>query len=771
MSGDSTSGNGAAGNLRLVGTRAARPDGVDKVTGRARFGADLFAPDMLHARVLRSPWAHARIVRLDTSKAAALPGVKAIITRDDLPEQPSDWSSAGELLVNYHDMTRNVMAREKALYEGHAVAAVAATSAALAKRALALIEVEYEVLPHVLDPVAAMRPDAPLLHDHYITEGVDPPPAKPSNVAKRVQFGHGDLEAGFARAEVTLEREFDTRPVHQGYIEPHACLASVSEDGQAELWVSTQGHFAVRSHCSRLLGWEMSRIRVTAAEIGGGFGGKTVVYLEPLALALSARAGRPVKMAMTREEVFRATGPTSGAHVRVKVGATRDGRITAADAELVYQAGAFRGSPVQPGAMCAFAPYELPAVRTVGYDVVVNRPKVAAYRAPGAPIAEFAVESTLDELARELDLDPLELRLRNAAREGSQSSYGPKFGPIGLAETLDAAKAHPHYRAPLRANQGRGVATGFWFNVGGETCATMNVNEDGTVGLMTGTPDIGGTRASVSMMAAEALGVPLDRIRPIIGDTNALGYTFLTGGSRVTYSSGMAAVRAAEDVIAQVRERAARLWDIPVEAVEWKDGEVAPAGANAGDFEPMSLADIARISGRTGGPIVGKVAINAQGAGPSFGTHIVDVEVDPDTGRVWITRYTAVQDAGRAVHPSYVEGQMQGGAVQGIGWALNEEYIYDDEGRLQNAGFLDYRMPVCSDVPMIDTVIVEVPNPAHPFGVRGVGETPIIPPMAAIANAVEDAIGLRFHELPMSPPRVLKALDEQRERLQAQAAE
>ena len=768
---ESASGNGASPNLRLVGTRAARPDGVDKVTGRARFGADLFAANMLHGRVLRSPHAHARIVSIDVSKAERLPGVKAVVTRDDFPELPQELSPLGELIVNYHDMTRNVMAREKVLYEGHPVAAVAATSALLAKRALALIEVEYEILPHVLDPVAAMSPDAPLLHDTLFTAGVEPAPEKPSNVAKRVQFGHGDVDAGFAAAEVTIEREYDTRPVHQGYIEPHACLASVSEDGQAELWVSTQGHFSVRGHCARLLEWDISRIRVTAAEIGGGFGGKTVVYLEPLSLALSAKACQPVKMTMTREEVFRATGPTSGAHLRVKIGATRDGRLTAGDAELTYQAGAFPGSPVQPGAMSAFAPYELPAVRTVGYDVVVNRPKVAAYRAPGAPIAEFAVESTLDELAHSLGLDPLELRLRNAAREGSQSSYGPRFGPIGMADTLEAARAHPHYRAPLGPNQGRGVASGFWFNIGGETCATMNVNEDGTVGLMTGTPDIGGSRASVSMMAAETLGIPLERIRPIIGDTNALGYTFVTGGSRVTYSSGMAAVQAAEDVIGQVRARAARLWDIPEEAVEWKDGEVAPAGSNAGDFEPMSLEDIARISGKTGGPIVGKVAINAQGAGPSFGTHIVDVEVDPDTGRVSIARYTAIQDAGKAVHPSYVEGQMQGGAVQGIGWALNEEYIYDEQGRLENAGFLDYRMPVCSDVPMIDTVIVEVPNPNHPFGVRGVGETPIIPPMAAIANAVEDAIGVRFTELPMSPPRVLKALEEQRERLQAQAAE
>ena len=759
----------AAKTFKWVGTRAARPDGVDKVTGRARFGADLFAPNMLHGKVLRSPHAHARIVSIDTSKAMRLPGVKAAVTRDDFPDQPPGWSPLGGLIVNYADMTRNIMAREKVLYEGHPVAAVAAASASLARRALSLIEVEYEVLPHVLDPVEAMRPDAPLLHDSLFTAGVEPKPEKPSNVAKRVQFGHGDVEAGFAAAHVIIEREYETRPVHQGYIEPHSCLASVSEDGQGELWVTTQGHFSVRGHCARLLGWDISRIRVTASEIGGGFGGKTVVYLEPLSLALSAKACQPVKMTMTREEVFRATGPTSGAHVRVKVGATRQGRITAADAVLTYQAGAFQGSPVQPGAMSAFAPYDLEHVRSVGYDVVVNRPKVAAYRAPGAPIAEFAVESTLDALARALRLDPLELRLRNAAREGTQSSYGPRFGIIGMADTLEAAKAHPHYHAPLGPNQGRGVASGFWFNIGGETCATMNVNEDGTVGLMTGTPDIGGTRASVSMMAAETLGIPLDRIRPIIGDTTALGYTFMTGGSRVTYSSGMAAVCAAEDVIRQVRERAARLWDIPLEAVEWKDGHVAPAGANAGEFEPMSLEDMARVSAKTGGPIVGEVAINAQGAGPSFGTHIADVEVDPDTGRVSIVRYTAVQDAGRAVHPSYVEGQMQGGAVQGIGWALNEEYIYDGEGRLENAGFLDYRMPVCSDVPMIDTVIVEVPNPNHPFGVRGVGETPIIPPMAAIANAVEDATGLRFTELPMSPPRVLKALEE-RERLQ-QAAE
>jgi CO/xanthine dehydrogenase Mo-binding subunit len=592
------------------------------------------------------------------------------------------------------------------------------------------------------------------------TVGVEPTPTKPSNVAKRVEFAIGDIEAGFAAADVIIEREFDTKPVHQAYIEPHACVGSVSEDGQAELWLTTQGHYVARAHCARLLGMDISKIRVTASEIGGGFGGKTVVYLEPVALGLSRKACQPVKMVMSRDEVFRASGPTSGAHMKIKVGATKDGKITAAQAELIYQAGAFAGSPVQPGAMCAFAPYDLENVKVVGWDVVSNRSKVAAYRAPGAPISEYAAECVIDELAKRLEIDPIEFRLANAAKEGTRTAYGPKFGPIGLVESLEQAKAHPHYQAALGPNQGRGVASGFWFNIGGETCASLIVNEDGTATLTIGTPDIGGSRASLCMMAAEELGIDLDKVRPIIADTASLGYTFLTGGSRATFSSGMATIDAARDVVKQLCERAAKIWEISADAVEWEDGFAKPAGANAGDFKPMSLAEIAAIAGKTGGPVVGHAQINAQGAGPSFGTHLVDVEIDRETGRVTILRYTVLQDAGKAIHPSYVEGQFQGGAVQGIGWALNEEYIYGADGKLENAGFLDYRIPVASDVPMIDTVIVEVPNPRHPYGVRGIGETPIIPPMAAIANAIENALGIRFTALPMSPPKVLKAIGE-----------
>ena len=756
------SGGKANGKTRWVGTRPVRPDGVDKVTGRARFGADVHLPGMLIGKVLRSPYAHARIRSIDVSAALAMRGVKAVITRDDFDDLPPVFVPAGEMQVNYRDIVRNVLAREKVLYEGHAVAAVAAVSEKAAREALDLLRVEYEVLPHVLDVVDAMAADAPLLHEDMITAGVEPPPSKPSNIAKVVEFGHGDTDAGFAEADVVVEREFRTQPVHQGYIEPHSCVASYSEDGQADLWCTTQGHFVVRSLCAKLLGMDVSRLRVTASEIGGGFGGKTVVYLEPLALMLSRKTGHPVKLTMSREEVFRASGPAPGTCVRVRVGVKKDGRITAGEAVLKYQAGAFQGSPVQPGCMCAFAPYDLEHVKVVGYDVVVNRPKAAAYRAPGAPQSEFAVESVIDELAKRIGMDPVELRLKNAAREGARAAYGPTFGPIGLVETLEAAKAHEHYHAPLQPGHGRGVASGFWFNIGGETCATLNLGEDGTIALVAGTPDIGGSRASLCLQAAETLGVDVETIRPLIGDTSTLGYTFLTGGSRTAFASGMAVIEASRDMIGQLCERAGKIWDISVDAIEWIDGEACPAGANAGGFDPLPLADLAKLAGKTGGPIVGRAQINAQGAGPSFGTHVVDVGVDRETGRIVIERYTVIQDAGKAVHPSYVEGQMQGGAVQGIGWALNEEYVYDQQGRLQNPGFLDYRIPVCSDVPMIDTVIVEVANPTHPYGVRGVGETPIIPPMAAIANAVEGALGIRFTDLPMSPPKVLKALDEAR---------
>jgi CO/xanthine dehydrogenase Mo-binding subunit len=744
---------------KWVGTRQIRPDGVPKVTGTALYGSDYAMPGMLVGCILRSPHAHARIRSINTAKAAALPGVKAVITSADFPEQKFEYVGPERVAQNFWHMTRNIMAREKTLYEGHPVAAVAAMSRSIADEALSLIEVDYEVLPHVIDVDAAMAPDAPLLFDDMITRGIDPAPTKPSNVAKRVEYKLGDPDAAFKTADEVVEMSFKTAPVHQGYIEPQACVARFDADGQSELYSSSQGHFVVRSYTTQLLGMTLGDLRVYPAEIGGAFGGKTVVYIEPVAVALARKSGHPVKVMMSREDVFKASGPTSGSSMWVKIGVKRDGTIVAADAVLKYQAGAFPGSPVMNGCMCAFAPYDLQNARTVGYDVVSNRPKVAAYRAPGSPIVAFAVESVLDALAQKIGMDPLKLRLKNAARKGTKMLAGSTLNHDGYADTIEALINHPDYNKPLGKNQGRGVASGYWFNGGGESSATVHVNEDGTVTVATGSPDIGGSRASMALMAAETLGVDYDRVRPIIADTASVGYTHVTGGSRVTFATGMAVVEATKKVITDLCTRAAKLWKVDPEGVVWEKGYAKPASSNVGEFPPMSIKEIAAKRGQTGGPIVAAAGVNPMAVAPGYATHFCDVEVDPDTGKVTILRYVAAQDVGRAIHPSYVEGQIQGGVVQGIGWALNEEYIYDSKGRMENAGFLDYRIPVASDLPMIEPVVVEVPNPGHPYGAKGVAEVNICPPMAAIANAIERAIGRRLTELPMSPPKVLAAID------------
>jgi CO/xanthine dehydrogenase Mo-binding subunit len=738
-------------NFKVIGSRVRRPDGIDKVTGRARYGADASAPGQLVGLVLRSPHAHAIIKKIDTSAAEKLAGVKAVITSADFP----DYTNGDRAM---RDILENCMARKKALYDGHAVAAVAAVDAATARKALKLIKVDYQVLPHVIDVDDALKPDAPLLHDDIFTEGVSPTPTKPSNFNKQAEYGHGDLDEGFREADVIIARSYKTEQTHQGYIEPHACLASVSPDGMADLWVCTQGHFVYRNQCAQLLGLDANKLRVTSSEIGGGFGGKTHIWAEPLALALSRKANRPVKLTMTRDEVFRSTGPTSSTSIDVKIGAKKDGTITAAFAELRYHGGAFPGSWAEFGAMTAFACYDLKNVKTVSKDCVVNRPKTAAYRAPSAPMAAFAIENAIDELAKKIGMDVIDFRIKNAAKEGTKSSYGPVYGPIGIGPTLHAAKNHPHMKAPLGKNMGRGMACGFWFNFGGQTCVDVNVTPDGNATVAVGTVDVGGSRASIAMAVAEELGVGYENVRVVVADTSTLGHNDMTDGSRGTFSSSMAAIFAARKAIDVLKDRAAKTWEISVSEVEWKDGAAHAKGAGHGNLTPLTLKDLAGGAANTGGPIAGHSEIVADGAGVSFATHICDVETDPETGRSLIKRYTVIQDAGKALHPSYVEGQYQGGAAQGIGWALNEEYVYGKNGRLQNAGFLDYRIPVCSDLPFIDTQILEIPNPHHPYGVRGVGETSIVPPLAAISIAVTNATGVRHTHVPLSPPRVLSAL-------------
>ena len=734
-------------DFKVIGSRPIRPDGVDKVTGRARYGADMSAPGQLVGLVLRSPHAHAKIKKIDTAKAEKLKGVKAVLTSADLPDlTDGDQGSA--------DILENCMARGRALYDGHAVAAVAAIDMETAKKALKLIKVDYKVLPHVTDVDEAMLPNAPIVQPR----NKDRETGQPTNVASMTPFGHGDVEAGFAKADVIVERTYKTEQTHQGYIEPHACLANVGPDGQGELWVTTQGHFTFRNVCAKLLGMDIAKLKVTSSEIGGGFGGKTHVWIEPVALALSRKANRPVKMTMTREEVFRASGPTCASSMDVKIGATKDGLITAADATVRYNDGAFPGIWGMLGGMTSFACYNLENVKAVGIDVLTHRPKVAAYRAPSAPMIAFGVESTLDIIAKEIGMDPVDFRLKNAAEEGTKSHYGPTWGPIGIKPTLEAVKNHPHWRAKLGKNQGRGMACGFWFNIGGQTCCDLNIGIDGTVNLTVGTVDVGGARASMSLIAAEELGVPYEQVKCNIGDTGSLGHNDTTEGSRGTFSSGMATVFAARDAIAELKRRAAKMWEIDEADVAWENGEAVAQGMQHSNLAPLSLKDIAKASFTTGGPIAGHNEVTADGAGVSYASHIVDVEVDPETGATKVLRYTVVQDAGKAIHPDYVEGQMQGAAAQGIGWALNEEYVYGEDGRLQNPGFLDYRIPVCSDLPFIDTKILEIPNPTHPYGVRGVGETSIVPPLAAIGNAVSDATGVRMDHVPMSPPRIRAAV-------------
>lgn len=740
---------------KWIGQRTLRPDGIDKVIGSAQYAADFTMPGMVWGKLLRSPHAHALIKKIDTSKAEELDGVLAVITSDDLPLLPLDVP----LPSGPNDMrwiSRGCMAREKILFSGQPVAAVAAISKSVAEAALNLIEVDYEVLAHVIDVDEAMAPDAPILHDWLKTDGIE----GPTNISNIQTVKTGDVEQGFAEADMVIEREFKSAAVHQGYIEPQACVVSYKPDSQSTVWSSSQGHFMVRSMTAKLAGMATGDIKAIPAEIGGGFGGKTIVYLEPVAMVLSKKCGHPVKMQNSREEVFHATGPAAGMSARLKVGVTKDGKLTAVEGVYNFQAGCFPGSPVGRACSFSFTCYDIPHANVKGLDIVSNRPNVAAYRAPGAPQGNYVFEAILNEIAEELDIDPWELRLRNALPAGKATIYGAKIGEAGIQECIESVRNHPNSQVKLGPNQGRGVAIGYWGNAGGESSAQLNVNEDGTVLAITGHPDIGGSRASTVNIVAEKLGIDYHEVKAQIGDTNNVGISAVTGGSRVTFASGIVVTEAAEQVISILTARAASIWGIEAEAVEWRDGAAHPAGPNAGEFDPLTLPELAKKAGATGGPIVVAVSKNTTGHMGAVGAHMVDVEVDPETGTVKILRYTASQDVGRAIHPSYVEGQMQGGVAQGVGWALNEELIYGKTGRLENAGFLDYRMPVASDLPVIDTVMVEIPNPGHPHGVKGVGEIPIVPALAAIANAIADATGKRLYELPMSPPKILKALGE-----------
>ena len=748
---------------KVIGTTPIRPDGLDKVTGRAIYGADFKIAGVVHAAILRSPHAHARIKRLDTSKAEAIPGVLAVLTAADFPsfgDIPPGILEARRRLAYTKDQ---VMAETKVTFKGQSVAAVAALDFNTALEATKLIEVEYALLKPVLTVDEATSPEAPIIREDLV--GDDMGEAVPNtNVASHMRHESGDVEKGFQESTIIVERTYELATVHQGYIEPHSATALWDSDGRLTVWTSVQGSFQTRGQIAGLLQLPESRVKVVPLELGGGFGGKHDLYLKPVAALLSKKTGRPVKMVMDRKAEFDATGPTPGSKITVKVGVDDTGVIKAATADMQYEAGAYPGAFISAGMQCIFAPYRMESWRIDGYDIVVNKAKSVAYRAPCATQAAFAMESLIDEVCERLKMDRLEFRIMNATRKGDRRHDGPVFPRIGNLEVQEAAKESPHLKSKLERQgpngrlRGRGLATGYWSGAGLRSSVTLSVNNDASVSLVLGSVDIGGgTRTVMPMIVAEVLGIPLEDVRVTTADSEGVGYTDGTFGSRTTNATGQATYIGAENVISLMKERAARVWDLKVEDVEF-EGSIFSSKA---DPElKLTFKEVTAKFAQTGGPLSTTGTVMAKNTGGGFATSIVDVEVDPETGKVDVVRATMVQDAGKAIHPQLVEGQMQGGVTQGVGWALHEEYFMNDQGVMANSTLLDYRMPTALDVPMIEAIIVEVPSETHPLGVRGVGESCIIANVPAIANAIYDAIGVRMQQAPMKPSRILEALRE-----------
>ena len=745
--------------FRVIGTRPIRPDGVEKVTGQARFADDIHLPRMLYGKVLRSPHAHARIKSINTDKASAIPGVQCVLTGSDFPQlPPTIISHGGASTVDMKDHAENCIARDKVLYDGHVVAAVAAESSHIAEEAARDIEVEYEILEHVLNVKEAMSENAPIIHENFTPGGFILQTKKTLPNAGNFELMMGDPQAGFQSADIIIEQEYTTECVHQGYIEPHSVTVQWGADDLMVVWTSTQGHFATREHLSFILKHPLNKINVIPMEIGGGFGGKDVTYLEPIAALFAKKTGCPVKMAMSRADMLRGTGPSPGTYIKIKLGAKKDGTLVAADLHLAYEAGAYPGGPVASAALSSTARYKIPNQYIEGFDVLLNKPKMKQYRAPGGLPTNFAMESSIDLLAHRLNIDPVELRLHNAMAEGDRMITGMPCQKIGGKELLQALKNHPHYNSPLtEEHQGRGMAYALWFGAGMTSSADMTVNVDGTVNLTVGTPDLSGTRMTLAMQAAEALGIEVSDVNATVPDTNSIAYSFMSVGSRTTHSTGIAVYEAAQKLLRKMAISAALYWNVNEGDVIVTNGHFTIKDNSS---KHLVFKELAHLLEKLGGPLTAHATVTPRSNGYQLTAHLVDIEVDKETGKITILRYTAFQDAGKAVHPDYVSGQMQGGAAQGIGWALNEAYHYSKDGRLLNTSLLDYRMPTSLDLPMIETVILETPNPNHPFGVRGVGESSIMPPAAALANALYNAVGIRMTELPMSPGVVLRKLKE-----------
>ena len=745
---------------QVVGKRLPRVDAKERVTGQAIYPADLSLPGMVHAKLLRSPHAHARIRSIDVAQAQALKGVLAVVTAADFPELPVGATiPMGETGYDMWMIAAINLARGKVHWVGQPVAGVAAVDGHVAEAALALIEVEYEPLPAVLDIAAAMTPEAPVLHEHVFTKGVEPRPRAPSNVCSRtvIARGHAARALEGAAAKQRIRVEVDT--AHQGYLEPQVVVAQVYANGFATVWASTQGQFTAELMIARMLGMPQSRLKVVPLEIGGGFGGKIAIHGEAVAVRLAQKCGRPVKLTFTREEVLQGgSGPPAGARIDVAVGADHEGRLVAIEGTYCMDAGGLPGLSPSLLMQASAALYQTPNLNLQGYDVVTNKPRTEAYRGPGGIQAAFAMEQAMDALCQRLNLDALEFRKRNAAVTGSTMPIGTPFPSIGLTTILQRVGEHPCWTDPLtkgRWPRGRGLALGYWRGTSMTSAGHITIAGDGRPMVTMGAIDLSGTRTTMAQVVAEEFDLPIGDIHISTGDTKSVGYSDGAAGSRVARTMTAALVEASRDALAQLSRRAAEKLQCRTEDLSYARGVFRSHKVGG---PAISLAELMQAT-LTDGAVVGRGVSTKLPLGVEIGAHVCDVEVDTATGRVTVLRYTAFQDVGLALNPAAVEGQIEGSVVQGLGWALTEGFDYGPDGRLRNASLLDYRMPTALDVPVIECVIVETPVPNVPYGVRGVGEVPIVPPAACVANAIARATGVRLTRMPMTPERVLRALE------------
>jgi CO/xanthine dehydrogenase Mo-binding subunit len=758
--------------VKGVGLSIPRPDGPEKVTGGTEYVADLKPKGMLHAKLLRSPHAHARIKRIDTSRAKALPGVRAVLTAKDIPT----------LKRKAPTRAHAVLAIDRVVFVGQPVAAVAADELAIAEEALDLIAVEYEVLPASVDPLASMQPGAPpvaeagteadtseaLAHSGVAAAKSEAGPPKAVNISQQAKVQRGDVAKAFAESDVVIEKTYRVPMVHQGYLEPHAVLAQWDKNGLLTLWASTQGSFNTRSEVADILGLAENQVRVIPVECGGGFGGKIRALCEPITAALAKATGRPVRYVMTRREELEAGNPAPQVIIKLKTGVKRDGTLMALDADTIVESGAFSGAVLTMSAVFLASVYKWPNFEVRGFEVLTHKPSIAAYRAPTAPHTFFAVDSQMELLARELGVDAVEFRLRHLMAEGDAMANGQKWQSNGAKEVLRRIAEHPLWknRAAWSAQSGKngrglcgtGLAVGGWIPGLQPTGATVRLNPDGSLTVLTGQVDIAGTNIALAQIAATAYGLDVDKVRITTGDTDVAPMTGLSAGSKTIYTVGTAVLEASRDARKQTLEIAAKEMEAAVDDLEIEDGRVVVRGVPDKGVTLASIGKKGNLYMSKVPPVLGVSHPAFAVQAPAFAAELARIEVDPDTGQTTIHDFVVVQDAGKAINPLGVEGQMQGGAVQSIGMALTEAMIYDKDGRLMNPSLLDYRKLTAADLPNIETIIVEVPSPAGPFGARGVGEPPIIPAPAALANAVHDATGVRLTELPLSPERIALAM-------------